>query len=87
MTDPEDPQSLRDRIVDAAIDLAEREGWEHLRLWKVVERCGVDLTGVLSEFRDIDAVSTRGSNGRSPPCFNRPNRDSRNGPQTSGSMP
>ena len=57
MTDREDPQSLRDRIVDTAIDLAEQEGWEDLRLRKVVERCGVDLADVLSEFRDIDAVA------------------------------
>ena len=51
------PQSLRDRIVDTAIDLAEREGWEDLRLRKVAERCGVDLADVLSEFRDSDAVA------------------------------
>src|SRR3954452_3038266 len=57
MTDREDPQSLRDRIVDTAIDLAEQEGWEDLRLRKVAERCGVDLADVLSEFRDIDAVA------------------------------
>jgi AcrR family transcriptional regulator len=44
-----DPQSLRDRIVDTAIDLAEQEGWEDLRLRKVAERCGVDLPDVLSE--------------------------------------
>src|SRR4029453_5269539 len=46
-----------DRIVDTAIDLAEQEGWEGLRLRKVAERCGVDLTDVLSQFRDIDAVA------------------------------
>jgi AcrR family transcriptional regulator len=57
MTDREDPQSLRDRIVDTAIDLAEQEGWEDLRLRKVAERCGVALIDVLSEFRDIDAVA------------------------------
>jgi AcrR family transcriptional regulator len=57
MTDRGDPQSLRDRIVDTAIDLAEQEGWEGLRLRKVAERCGVDLADVLSEFRDIDAVA------------------------------
>jgi AcrR family transcriptional regulator len=57
MTDREDPQSLHGRIVDAAIDLAEQEGWEDLRLRKVAERCGVALTEVFSEFRDIDAVA------------------------------
>jgi AcrR family transcriptional regulator len=57
MTDRKDPQLLRDRIVDTAIDLAEQEGWEELRLRKVAERCGVPLTDVLSEFRDIDAVA------------------------------
>src|SRR5690242_1057055 len=57
MAGREDPQSLRDGIVDAAIDLAEREGWEDLRLRKVAERCGVDLPDVLAEFRDIDAVA------------------------------
>ena len=57
MADQEDAQSLRDRIVDTAIDLAEQEGWEGLRLRKVAERCGVDLTDALSQFRDIDAVA------------------------------
>jgi AcrR family transcriptional regulator len=57
MTDREDPQPLRDRIVDTAIDLAEQEGWEDLRLRKVAERGGVALTDVLAEFRDIDAVA------------------------------
>jgi AcrR family transcriptional regulator len=57
MADQEDAQSLRDRIVDTAIDLAEQEGWEGLRLRKVAERCGVDLIDVLSQFRDIDAVA------------------------------
>ena len=57
MTGREDPQSLHNRIVDTAIDLAEQEGWEELRLRKVAERCGVPLTDVLSEFRDIDAVA------------------------------
>src|SRR4029453_1829744 len=46
-----------DRIVDTAIDLAEQEGWEDLRLRKVAERCGVALIDVLSEFRDSDAVA------------------------------
>jgi AcrR family transcriptional regulator len=57
MTDREGPRPLRDRIVDSAIGLAEQEGWEDLRLRKVAERCGVALTDVLSEFRDIDAVA------------------------------
>src|SRR3954465_2834490 len=57
MTDRGDAQTLRDRIVDWAIDLAEQEGWEDLRLRKVAERCDVDLADVPSEFRDIDAVA------------------------------
>jgi AcrR family transcriptional regulator len=57
MTDRENPQPLRDRIVDMAIDLAEQEGWGELRLRKVAQGCGVALTDVLSEFRDSDAVA------------------------------
>src|SRR5258708_5063172 len=51
------PLDLRDRIVDAAVELAEEVGWENLRLRKVADRLGVPLTTVLEIFRDIDAVT------------------------------
>jgi AcrR family transcriptional regulator len=85
MTDREDPQSLRDRIVDTAIDLAEQEGWEELRLRKVAERCGVDLTDVLSEFRDINAVANAWFERALAAMLHRRNRDFRNGPPARGS--
>ncbi len=48
---------LRDRIVDAALDLAEEDGWGGLRLRRVARRLGVPLGDVLAEFRDADAVA------------------------------
>ncbi len=48
---------LDQRIVDAALDLAEEVGWEGLRLRVVAERLGVPLTEVLAHYRDLDAVA------------------------------
>ena len=57
MADP-DPL-LRDRIVDAAIALAEEDagGWYDLRLHLVAQRLGVPLSAVLHRFRDADAIA------------------------------
>ena len=48
---------LDQRIVDAALDLAEEVGWEGLRLRVVAERLGVPLAEVLVHYRDLDAVA------------------------------
>ncbi len=49
--------NLEQRIVDAALDLAEEVGWEGLRLRRVAERLNVPLAEVLSHYRDLDAVA------------------------------
>lgn len=48
---------LADRIVDAALAMAEESGWQGVRLRVVAERVEVPLTEVLVRFRDIDAVA------------------------------
>ncbi len=48
---------LDQRIVDAALDLADEGGWEALRLRRVAERLGVPLAEVLEHYRDLDAVA------------------------------
>ncbi len=48
---------LAERIVDAALDLAEEVGWEGLRLRQVAARLGVPLAEVLVHYRDLDAVA------------------------------
>jgi AcrR family transcriptional regulator len=49
--------TVRDRIVDAALDLAEERGWANVRLYQVAERAGVPLARIGAEFRDLDAVA------------------------------
>ncbi|HEX5079713.1 MAG TPA: TetR/AcrR family transcriptional regulator [Geminicoccaceae bacterium] len=46
-----------DRIVDAAMALAEESGWENVRLYLVAERLGVGLDEIGRQFRDLDAVA------------------------------
>jgi AcrR family transcriptional regulator len=52
-----EPDPLRDRILDAAIALAEETGWYDLRLHVVAERLDLPLTAVLERFRDADAIA------------------------------
>lgn len=55
---PENIQEHReDRIVDAAIALAEEVGWEDVRLRVVAERLGLSLAEISAYFRDLDAVA------------------------------
>ena len=49
--------TVRDRIVDAALDLAEEHGWANLRLYQVAERAGVPLAALGAEFRDQNALA------------------------------
>ena len=48
---------IRERIVDAALDLAEEVGWDAVRLRAVAGRLGVPLAALRAEFRDADAVA------------------------------
>jgi len=50
-------QQRADRIVDAAIALAEERGWENVRLYLVTERLGIGLDDIGRHFRDLDAVA------------------------------
>ncbi len=49
--------NLGERIVDAAIDLAEDVGWDNVRLYDVAETLGVSLADVAEHHRDLDAVA------------------------------
>jgi AcrR family transcriptional regulator len=51
-----DPE-LRERIVDAAMDLAEDVGWDNVRLGDVAGRLGIGLAEVAGQYRDLDAVA------------------------------
>jgi AcrR family transcriptional regulator len=48
---------VRERIVDAALDLAEMHGWDAVRLHDVAERLGIGLDAVATRFRDRDAIA------------------------------
>jgi AcrR family transcriptional regulator len=50
-------QDLADRIVDAAIELAQERGWDHVRLYLVAERLGIGLDEIGRHFRDLDAIA------------------------------
>jgi AcrR family transcriptional regulator len=49
--------TVRDQIVDAALELAEERGWANVRLHQVAERMGVPLAAIGAEFRDQDALA------------------------------
>jgi AcrR family transcriptional regulator len=49
--------TVRDRIVDAALELAEEHGWANVRLYQVAEHAGLSLAEVGALFRDQDAVA------------------------------
>ena len=51
------PAGLGDRIVDAALIMAEEEGWESVRLRRVAEGLGISLSDVHALYRDLDAVA------------------------------
>jgi AcrR family transcriptional regulator len=46
-----------DRILVAALDLAEEDGWDALRLRRVADRLGVAPAKVRRHFRDKDAIA------------------------------
>lgn len=47
---------LRDRIVEAALDIAEDWGWYDIRLHHVAERLKLPLADIRAQFRDGDAI-------------------------------
>jgi AcrR family transcriptional regulator len=49
--------AVRDRIVDAALEIAGERGWANVRLHQSAERAGLSLAEVGAEFRDQDAVA------------------------------
>lgn len=51
-----EPGINRDRLLDAALDIAERESWENLRLHQVAAACGIGLNDVRTEFREKDEI-------------------------------
>ena len=51
------PSDLDDDIVDAALLIADDEGWDNLRLRRVADRTGIPLDALHRRFRDIDAVA------------------------------
>jgi AcrR family transcriptional regulator len=49
--------TVRDRVVDTALELAEERGWANVRLYQLAERANVPLARIGAEFRDQDAVA------------------------------
>jgi AcrR family transcriptional regulator len=49
--------AVRDRIVDAALELAEEHGWANVRLYQVAEHAGLPLAEVGALYRDQDALA------------------------------
>ena len=49
--------TVRDRIVDTALELGQESGWANVRLYQVAERAGVPLATIGTEFRDLDALA------------------------------
>jgi AcrR family transcriptional regulator len=50
-------QTVRDRIIDQAIGLAEERSWDDVRLHDIAEQLGLSLAEVAAHFRDLDAVA------------------------------
>ncbi len=46
-----------DRIVAAAIALAEERGWENVRLYLIADRLGIGLDEIGRRFRDLEAIA------------------------------
>jgi AcrR family transcriptional regulator len=49
--------TIRDRVIDAALVLAQEHGWASVRLYQVAERAGFSLAEIGAEFRDQDAIA------------------------------
>jgi AcrR family transcriptional regulator len=49
-------QALRERIVDAALALAERRGWEAVRLHDIAAELGIPLDDIRKHFREKEEI-------------------------------
>ena len=56
MKRPAPASTLRARILDAALALADEREWRRVRLHDVARRLGVGLPAIRAEFADLDAV-------------------------------
>ena len=50
-------KEIKTLIFNTALDLAEENGWQRVRLRQVAERLNIALADVHSHFRDLDAVA------------------------------
>jgi AcrR family transcriptional regulator len=48
---------LAERIVDAALVMAESEGWDRVRLRRIAAELGIDMAEIAARFRDRDAIA------------------------------
>lgn len=46
-----------ERIVDAALELAEEHGWDNVRLHQLADRTGLPLRTIGERFADLDAIA------------------------------
>jgi len=56
MTDRRKRKPGREALVNAALELAEREGWENVRLHAIAAECGCGLDALGREFGDKDEI-------------------------------
>jgi AcrR family transcriptional regulator len=50
-------EPLDDRIVDAALAIADEKGWEAVRLHRIADRLDLPLAEIGRRFRDVDAIA------------------------------
>ncbi|MGZ8995568.1 MAG: hypothetical protein ACXW3P_03595, partial [Rhodospirillales bacterium] len=48
---------LDERIVDAALAMAEADGWDNARLRRIAEEVGIPLADLAARFQDRDAIA------------------------------
>ena len=48
---------LDERIVDAALAMAEADGWDNVRLRRIAEEVGIPLADLAARFQDRDAIA------------------------------
>lgn len=48
--------NLRERILDCAVELAEKDSWEAVRLHQVAEELGIELADIQSNFSEKDQL-------------------------------
>ena len=53
----EPKDTLAERIVDTALDVAEGVGWDHVQLRVVAAEAGLDMAEIAVRFRDRDAIA------------------------------